>query len=87
MADFQAIRRLGDQLFSRTAGAPLVRGNAVRLLRDAAENYPAWLEAIRSARRTVHFENYIVHDDNVGQRFADALREKAREGVCCALGL
>ena len=81
MADFEAIRRLGDQLFSRTAGAPLVPGNAVRLLRDAAENYPAWLEAIRSARRTVHFENYIVHDDNVGQRFADALREKARENV------
>jgi cardiolipin synthase len=37
--------------------------------------------AIGSARRTVHFENYIFHDDRVGQRFADALREKAREGV------
>ena len=47
MADSEAIRRLSDQLFSRTAGAPLVRGNAVRLLRDAAENYPAWLNAIR----------------------------------------
>ena len=33
----------------RTAGAPLVAGNAVRLLRDAGENYPAWLEAIRPA--------------------------------------
>jgi len=53
----------------------------VRLLRDAAENYPAWLSAIGSARRSVHFENYIVHDDNVGQRFADALRAKARERV------
>jgi len=72
MADSDAIRRLGDQLFSRTAGAPLVRGNAVRLLRDAAENYPAWLAAIRSARRTVHFENYILHDDDVGERFASA---------------
>jgi hypothetical protein len=40
MADSEAIRRLGDQLFSRTAGAPLVRGNAVRLLRDAAEELP-----------------------------------------------
>jgi cardiolipin synthase len=81
MADFQLIRRLSDQLFSRAAGAPLVRGNAVRLLRDAAENYPAWLEAIRSARHSVHFENYIVHDDDVGQRFAGALREKAQENV------
>ncbi len=81
MADSEAIRRLGDQLFSRTAGAPLVRGNAVRLLRDAAQNYPAWLDAIRKARRSVHFENYIVHDDEVGQRFASAFLEKARDGV------
>jgi cardiolipin synthase len=81
MADSEAIRRLGDQLFSRTAGAPLVRGNAVRLLRDAAENYPAWLAAIRSARRGVHFENYILHDDDAGQRFATAFLEKASEGV------
>ncbi len=81
MADFEALRRLGDQLFSRTAGAPLVRGNAVSLLRDAAENYPAWLAAIRSARRTVHFENYILHDDGVGRRFATAFLEKARDGV------
>ena len=81
MADSEAIRKLGDQLFSRTAGAPLVRGNAVRLLRDASENYPAWLTAIRQAQRTVHFENYIVHDDEVGQRFAGAFLEKARDGV------
>jgi cardiolipin synthase len=81
MADSEAIRRLGDQLFSRTAGAPLVRGNAVRLLRDASENYPAWLAAIRSARRAVHFENYIVHDDDAGQRFATAFLEKVRDGV------
>jgi cardiolipin synthase A/B len=81
MADSDAVRRLGDQLFSRTAGAPLVRGNSVRLLRDAAENYPAWLTAIRSARRSVHFENYMVHDDEAGERFAAAFVEKAREGV------
>src|SRR5512147_336861 len=81
MADFEALRRLGDQLFSRTAGAPLVRGNAVSLLRDAAENYPAWLAAIRSARRAVHFENYILHDDDAGQRFAAAFLEKAGDGV------
>jgi len=76
-----ALSSLADQVFSRVAGAPLVRGNTVRLLRDAAENYPAWLAAIGSARHAVHFENYIVHDDAVGRRFADALREKAREGV------
>jgi cardiolipin synthase len=81
MADSEAIRRLGDQLFSRTAGAPLVRGNAVRLLRDAAENYPAWLAAIQEARMSVHFENYMLHEDDAGRRFATAFLGKARDGV------
>jgi hypothetical protein len=34
-----------EQAFSRAGGAPLVPDNAARLFRDAAENYPAWLEA------------------------------------------
>jgi len=74
-------RRLVEQAYARATGARLVRGNGVRLLKDAEENYPAWLEAIRGARRTVHFESYIIHDDEVGREFADALAEKAREGV------
>jgi cardiolipin synthase len=81
MADSGAMSRLGDQVFSRTGGAALVHGNAVRLLRDAADNYPSWLTAIRSARRSVHFENYIVHEDDVGQRFAAAFLERAGDGI------
>ena len=42
-----AVRVFADQAFSRAAGAPLVPGNSVRLLRNAEENYPAWKEAIR----------------------------------------
>ena len=78
-------RDLADQAFARAAGAPLVPDNFVRLLKDAEENYPAWLEVIRSARRTIHFESYIVHDDDTGRRFGDALTVKAREGVCVRL--
>jgi phosphatidylserine/phosphatidylglycerophosphate/cardiolipin synthase-like enzyme len=68
-------------LFFRTTAAPLVRGNAVRVLLDAAENYPAWLDAIASARHTIHLEMYIVHNDRAGRQFREALVAKAREGV------
>ena len=74
-------RLLAERLFSRVAGAVPVEGNDVHLLRDGAENYPAWLAAISAARRTVHLENYIIRADAIGQRFADALAAKAREGV------
>lgn len=74
-------RVLADQAFSRAAGAPLVEGNRVRLLIDARENYPAWLAAIAGARHRVHFESYIIHEDEVGWRFAEALIARARAGV------
>lgn len=51
------------------------------LLKDASENYPAWLNAIGDARQTVDFEMYIIHEDHQGQVFADALLRKAAEGV------
>jgi Phosphatidylserine/phosphatidylglycerophosphate/cardiolipin synthases and related enzymes len=74
-------RWLAERASLRSAGASLIGGNGVRLLRDAAENYPAWLEAISAARERVHFENYILADDATGNRFAEALIERARAGV------
>ena len=74
-------RQLVEQAYARATGAPLVEGNRVRLLRDAEENYPAWLEAIAAARHTIHFESYIIHEDATGHEFADALIARAREGI------
>jgi phosphatidylserine/phosphatidylglycerophosphate/cardiolipin synthase-like enzyme len=79
--DPQTLRTLADQAFSRAAGAPLVAGNATRVLRDATENYPAWEEAIRAAQHRIHVEMYIVHRDAAGRRFVELLAAKAREGV------
>jgi len=76
-----SVRQWANQAFSRASGAPLREGNRVTLLKDAAENYPAWLNAIRIAQRTIHFEMYMIHDDDQGQLFADALLRKASEGV------
>ncbi len=75
------LRGLADQAFSRTAGAPLVGGNAARVLRDAEDNYPAWEAAIRDAHTSIHLEMYIIHLDRVGRRFVDLLAAKARAGV------
>ncbi len=76
-----AARMLAAQAFSRAAGAPLVHGNSIRLLKDGSGNYPAWLDTIYSAKEIIHFENYIIRDDNIGQQFADALIAKAEKGV------
>lgn len=80
-ADLSSLRTMADQAFSRTAGAPLVGGNAVRVLRDATENYPVWEQAILEARDTIHLEMYIFHNDDVGRRFVALLASKAAQGV------
>jgi cardiolipin synthase len=65
----------------RTSDAPLRHGNEIGLLKNGPAAFEDWLAAIGGARRWVHLENYIFADDSVGQRFAHALSEKAREGV------
>ena len=72
---------VAERAFGRATGAEPINGNAVRLLLDAQQNYPAWLAAIRNARQSILFESYIFDDDEVGHEFADALAAKAREGV------
>jgi cardiolipin synthase A/B len=74
-------RTLAEYAFSRAGGAPLLGGNHVTLLKDARENYPAWLDAIAKAEHHIHFESYIIHEDDTGRQFSDALIAKAREGV------
>ena len=81
VSSIPAVRILADQTFSRVAGAPLISGNQLRLLKDAQENYPAWLDAIASAKHLIFFETYIIRNDSEGKRFAEALISKAQEGV------
>src|SRR3990172_11655488 len=76
-----ALRDLAEHALSRAAGGPLVLGNAVRVLRNASENYPAWLAALATAKQHVCFENYIFSDDVTGRRIASALAERAQRGV------
>ncbi len=80
-SELKALRQLADQAFARAAGAPLIAGNDVRILKDAAEHFPAWLDAIRAAERTVFFECYIVGNDRVGRELIHALADRARAGV------
>jgi len=72
---------LVERSYRRASGAPLVEGNAVRILKDGAANYAAWFAAIRAGRKTVFFENYIIEDDEVGGELAAALIDRARAGV------
>ena len=67
------------------SGHPLSIGNKATILEDGKETYAQMLAAIRGARSSVHMEMYIFEDDEVGQAFAQALEERARNGVTVRL--
>jgi cardiolipin synthase len=55
--------------------------DAVRLLRDGAQAFPAMLDAIGRAAREILLEMYWIGADPVGVRFRDAMAARARAGV------
>lgn len=67
------------------SNSPLLAGNVVRLIQDGPDTHRAMLQAIGGARDHINMESYIVDDDEVGRRFADALIERQREGVQVSL--
>jgi phosphatidylserine/phosphatidylglycerophosphate/cardiolipin synthase-like enzyme len=61
--------------------SPLLGGNQVELLQDGPSTYRAMFAAIDAARDHINMETYILEDDEVGRRFANALIAKQRLGV------
>jgi cardiolipin synthase len=62
-------------------GPPALEANSVTHLENGDRIFPAMLEAIRAARKTITFETYIYWSGDIGRRFADALCERAKAGV------
>jgi cardiolipin synthase len=79
--DFSA----SDPEFLRTiagaTGETPIAGNAITILNNGDEFYPAMLEGIRGARRSVTIEAYIYWDGEIGKEVAAALAERSRSGL------
>ena len=64
-----------------TCQAALHHGNKVEIFTNGPEFYPAMLEAIRAATRSVNLECYIFQPGEVADAFIDALSDRASKGV------
>ena len=64
-----------------TCQAALHHGNRVTVFTDGPAFYPAMLEAIRGATRSINMECYIFQHGKIASQFIDALSERARNGV------
>lgn len=69
------------ELVDRVAARPLTSGNAVRPLLNGDEAYPAMLEAVDAATRSIALSTYIFDNDHAGRLFLDALERAVRRRV------
>src|SRR5688500_13494508 len=76
---------VADEPFLRSMGSLLppgiLGGNSVTTLINGREIFPAMLEAIASAKKSVVLETFIYWSGSIGGKFADALSDRARSGV------
>lgn len=68
-------------LAQSTCQSAVYPNNKVTIFRNGDQFYPAMLEAIGTATRSVNLECYIFEADNIGARFADALYARVRAGA------
>jgi cardiolipin synthase len=70
-----------ERAMSQLLGPPIVGGNQVIPLQNGREIFPAMLDAINKAERTITFETFIYWSGEISTLFAGRLAAKARAGV------
>ena len=70
-----------EQLVEVFTPLPFTTGNQIELLIDGQKTYTSMLQAIAQARYYILFQSYIIKDDISGDRFRQALIDRAKQGV------
>jgi cardiolipin synthase A/B len=64
-------------------GSPIAHGNDAELLVNGDRIFPAFLETIESAQRTLNVQTYVYWRGEIAETVAGAIATKAKEGVEC----
>src|SRR2546421_508366 len=79
---------VGEPAFLRTVeaqtDAELVRGNRAHVLRNGDEIFPAMLAAIREAKQTITFANFVYEKGDIARDMTDARRGTGARPTCAS---
>ncbi len=75
----QALQQI--KLANSLCGSDFYPANSAEIFDNGADKFDSLLRDIAAARSFINLEYYIVADDKIGNRVADALIERARAGV------
>jgi cardiolipin synthase len=72
---------IGEKSMKRRSRYDYKAGHSVKLVQGGEPFFAAIIKAIDEARQYIHFQTYIVDEDETGQRIIDALVRAAGRGV------
>lgn len=79
------VTAVDNPMFTRSLenllGPTWTEGNLIVPLENGDEIFPAMLDAIRSAKYSINFESFIYWRGTIAVDFAQALSERARQGI------
>ena len=73
-------RQLVDLFINQSMSLPF-KDNQIDIITDGYAFFPELLKDIAGAQHHIHLDLYIIEDDALGRMIADALMDKARQGV------
>ncbi len=83
----QAVLSISEEIKMVNATIPFhnqpgfTRKNSIKLLVDGQETYTSMLEELEKAQNYIVFQFYLFRYDHIGEKFAEVLMRKARQGV------
>lgn len=69
------------RVLTAVSGVPVTSGNRVELLRNGDEIFPAMLDAIERAERSIDLLTFIYWSGEIGSEFASRIARRARDGI------
>lgn len=69
------------KLFINNAQAPFSENNKIEVLENGTRTYYKMIKDLKSAEKFIHFEFFIIKDDDIGNKFKNVLIDKAKEGL------
>ena len=65
--------------------APILGGNKIDVLLNGEQTFPAMLKAIRGARKSITYAQYLYQDGAIAYELAEAFAERCRAGLTVKL--
>jgi cardiolipin synthase len=79
------VTKIDPMIVGEATFFPIMGGNKIDVLLNGEQTFPAMLKAIRGARRSITYAQYLYQDGAIAYELAEAFAERCRAGLTVKL--